>query len=453
MAEKIESSREGGIDAPTRHALDWTNPDFYNQDKIDEELYRTFEICHGCRRCVSLCDAYPTLFDLIDESPSYDIDTVEKSDYNKVVDECYMCDLCYQTKCPYVPPHPWALDFPHLMLRAKAKKFKDKKDGLQKRIRNKLLSSTDFTMKYGSIPLVDVTINTLNGSQIVRKPLEGLLGIHAKADLPKFKSNNLKKRVEKLTNSVDKVQANESTTGKVMVFGTCYCNFSVPEVGEDLFTVFRHNNIQTELMQQEKCCGMPKFELGDLESVKKAKEYNAPRFLKAINDGYDIVAAVPSCVLMFKQELPLMFPDDEGLQKIKSRIFDPFEYLSLRDKDGLLKKDFKKEFDKISYQAACHQRVQNIGPKTKEILSLIPGAEIDMIERCSGHDGTYAVKKESHETSIKIRKPVVGKVERFDPKTFTSDCPMAAKHVGNGVTTETETVLHPMSILKDAYGL
>lgn len=251
MAEKIESSREGGIDAPTRHALDWTNPDFYNQDKIDEELYRTFEICHGCRRCVSLCDAYPTLFDLIDESPSYDIDTVEKSDYNKVVDECYMCDLCYQTKCPYVPPHPWALDFPHLMLRAKAKKFKDKKDGLQKRIRNKLLSSTDFTMKYGSIPLVDVTINTLNGSQIVRKPLEGLLGIHAKADLPKFKSNNLKKRVEKLTNSVDKVQANESTTGKVMVFGTCYCNYSVPEVGEDLFAVFRHNNIQTELMQQE----------------------------------------------------------------------------------------------------------------------------------------------------------------------------------------------------------
>ena len=317
MAEKIESSREGGIDAPTRHALDWTNPDFYNQDKIDEELYRTFEICHGCRRCVSLCDAYPTLFDLIDESPSYDIDTVEKSDYNKVVDECYMCDLCYQTKCPYVPPHPWALDFPHLMLRAKAKKFKDKKDGLQKRIRNKLLSSTDFTLKYGSIPLVDVTINTLNGSQIIRKPLEGLLGIHANADLPKFKSNNLKKRVEKLTNSVDKFQANESTTGKAMVFGTCYCNYSVPEVGEDLFTVFRHNNIQTELMQQEKCCGMPKFELGDLESVKKAKEYNAPRFLEAINDGYDIVAAVPSCVLMFKQELPLMFPDDEDLKKIK----------------------------------------------------------------------------------------------------------------------------------------
>ena len=151
MAEKIHTSREGGVDAPTRHNLDWKNPEFYDQSKIDEELYRTFEICHGCRRCVSLCDAYPTLFDLIDESETYDIDSVDKKDYKKVVDECYMCDLCYQTKCPYVPPHPWALDFPHLMLRSKAANFKKNNGPIKKRIRDKSLSSTN-NFKYGSTP-------------------------------------------------------------------------------------------------------------------------------------------------------------------------------------------------------------------------------------------------------------------------------------------------------------
>ena len=452
MAEKINTSREGGIDAPTRHNLDWKNPEFYDQSKIDEELYRTFEICHGCRRCVSLCDAYPTLFDLIDESETYDIDSVEKKDYKKVVDECYMCDLCYQTKCPYVPPHPWALDFPHLMLRSKAANFKKNNDPLKKKIRDKSLSSTD-NFKYGSIPLIDLTINTITSSKIARKAIEKVGGIHSNATLPKFDSNTLKKRYKKLGEFNPEKTSTDRTTGKVMIFGTCYCNYNTPDIGEDLINVLRFNNIKTELIEKEKCCGMPKLELGDLDSVEDAKKYNIPKLVKAIKDGYDIIAPIPSCVLMYKQELPLMFPEDEDVLLVKSKIFDPFEYLSLREKEGLFNKNFKNQFDKISYQAACHQRVQNIGPKTKEILAMIPGASVDVIERCSGHDGTYAVKVESHEKSIKIRRPVVSKAKRFEPQVFTSDCPMASQHIGEALDPKTEINLHPITILKKAYGI
>ncbi len=133
------SVREGSLEAPTRHPLDWKNPEFYDSEKLFAEMERVFDICHGCRRCVSLCGSFPTLFDLVDESPTLEVDGVPKEKYWKVVDQCYLCDVCYMTKCPYVPPHPWNLDFPHLMLRAKAVKFASGKVPFK----DKLLASTD----------------------------------------------------------------------------------------------------------------------------------------------------------------------------------------------------------------------------------------------------------------------------------------------------------------------
>ena len=301
--------------------------------------------------------------------------------------------------------------------------------------------------------MIDLTINTITSSKIARKAIEKVGGIHSHATLPKFDSNTLKKRYKKLDEFNPKETQTDRTTGKVMIFGTCYCNYNTPDIGEDLINVLRFNDIKTELIEKEKCCGMPKLELGDLDSVEEAKKYNIPKLVKAIKDGYDIIAPIPSCVLMYKQELPLMFPEDDDVLLVKSRIFDPFEYLSLREKEGLFNKNFKNQFDKISYQAACHQRVQNIGPKTKEILAMIPGASVDVIERCSGHDGTYAVKVESHEKSIKIRRPVVSKAKRFEPQVFTSDCPMASQHIGEALDPKTDINLHPITILKKAYGI
>src|SRR3954464_9881795 len=151
---------EGNLEAPTRHPLDWKNPHFWDQASLDKEMERTFDICHGCRRCVSLCNAFPTLFDLVDESSTMEVDGVAKTDYWKVVDQCYLRDLCYMTKCPYVPPHPWNVDFPHLMLRAKAKKFRD--DGAP--FRDRMLSSTDRMGKLSTIPVVVKAVNAVNAS-------------------------------------------------------------------------------------------------------------------------------------------------------------------------------------------------------------------------------------------------------------------------------------------------
>ena len=445
---------EGGLSAPTRHNIKWKENAFLDKALVNNELMRVFEACHGCRRCVSLCEAFPTLFDLIDGSENFDLESVDKKDYLKVVDECYLCDLCYQTKCPYVPPHEWAIDFPHLMLRAKAEKFERQKLKKTIRFRNYILSSTDIIFKNSSKPIISNIINFILKLKLIRIILEKFIGIHRNAELPKMDSNNLKKRFKKIINKKNNITKTSKTKGKVKLFASCYCSNSEPGLAEDLIRVFIHNNIQTEISEQEYCCGMPKLELGDLKSVEKLKEKNIPLLVQAIKDGYDIVSPVPSCVLMFKQELPLLFPNDKDVILVQKNMFDPFEYLSLRDEEGLFNSNFKNTSGKIAYQTACHQRVQNFGPKTKLILSKIPESDITIIERCSGHDGTYAIKAESFEKSIKIRKPVVTKIKKDNYKIFTSDCPMAAKHIASALDKDSiEVKLHPISILKTAYGI
>jgi glycerol-3-phosphate dehydrogenase subunit C len=440
-------TREGSLEAPTRHPLDWKNPEFWDEDALYKELERVYDICHGCRRCVSLCNSFPALFDLVDESDTMEVDGVAKADYWKVVDHCYLCDLCYMTKCPYVPPHEWNLDFPHLMLRAKAVRYK--KQGAS--VRDRMLSSTDTVGNFAGIPVVAQVVNSANRIKPIRKIMQAVTGIHANAILPRFHSKTLRKRMKGHTSNLDAEPTSE-TTGKVALFATCYGNRNAPGIGEDLFKVFEHNGIPVVLADKEQCCGMPKLELGDLDAVAAAKDVNIPALARMVDAGYDLVAPVPSCALMFKQELPLMFPDDPEVAKVRDAFFDPFEYLMLRHKEGKLKTDFKQPLGKVSWHVPCHQRVQNIGPKTREVLELVPETDIDTIERCSGHDGTYAVKKEFHDISMKICRPVVNRVEKAAPDHYTSDCPMAGEQIENGLKNGKEPE-HPLTLLRLAYGL
>ncbi|OHC70939.1 MAG: Fe-S oxidoreductase [Rhodocyclales bacterium GWA2_65_20] len=441
------ATREGNLDAPTRHALDWHAPDFYSEQALHAEMERVFAICHGCRRCVSLCHAFPTLFDLVDASASMEVDGVAKADYGKVVDHCYLCDLCFMTKCPYVPPHAWNVDFPHLMLRAKAVKFKQGKV----KLRDKVLTSTDAVGRFAGIPIVAQTVNAVNKIAPARKALQAVAGIHAAAWLPEFDSNNMRKRLAG-HRSAAAVEPAGRTRGRVALFATCYMNRNEPGPGEDLVAVFEHNGIAVRLAEKERCCGMPKLELGDFASVQSAKEANIPVLARLVDEGWDLTALVPSCVLMFKQELPLLFPDDPDVQKVKAAFFDPFEYLMLRHREGKLRTDFKQELGKVAYHAACHQRVQNIGPKTREALSLVPGTEVEIIERCSGHDGTYAVKREFHEFAMKIVKPVVARVQQAAADHYGSDCAMAGHHIGHALG-DGRAPEHPITLLRIAYGL
>lgn len=440
--------REGSLEAPTRHPIDWNNPDFYNEALLNEELERVYDICHGCRRCVSLCNSFPTLFDLVDESDTMEVDGVAKEDYSKVVEHCYLCDLCYLTKCPYVPPHDWNVDFPHLMLRAKAIDFKNGKT----KLRDKLLTSTDMLGQIAGIPVVSQTVNAVNKNSLARKAMDSVIGIHADAVLPKFDSNTARKRFKNRQQNNIEVTADEVTSGKVAIFTTCYGEHNAPSMVEDMVAVFEHNQIAVTMVEKEQCCGMPKLELGDLQAVEKAKNENIPQLLKMIDDGWDILAPIPSCVLMFKQELPLMFPDDEDVKRVQAAIFDPFEYLMYRHKAGLLNTNFSKSLGKVSYHVACHQRVQKIGLKTRDILQLVPDTTIDVIERCSGHDGTYAVKSEFHDVSMKICRPVTNKVKKSEPEHYVSDCPMAGHQIENGLDIDLKAE-SPFTLLKQAYGL
>lgn len=439
--------REGSLEAPTRHPIDWQSDAFWDKDALDAELERVYDICHGCRRCVSLCDSFPTLFDLVDESETMEVDGVDKADYQNVVDQCYLCDLCYMTKCPYVPPHEWNVDFPHLMLRAKAVKFKA--EGAK--LRDRVLTSTDTVFAMTSIPLVDITVNALNGNQAFRKVLESTAEIHRDAPVPRFHSKTLRKQVEPMIKRVTPTPVGE-TTGKVALYATCYGNYNSPEIGVDFIKVFQHNGIDIDIVPKEKCCGMPKLELGDLDSVKALKEANIPVLAQLVDEGYDLTAPIPSCVLMYKQELPLLFPDDPDVQKVRAAFFDPFEYLWLRHRGQAFNTDFPNAMGDIAYQVACHQRVQNIGLKTRDILNLVQDTQVTAQERCSGHDGTYAVKKETHDKSVKIARPVVRKVDQQEPDHFISDCPMAATHIAN-LSEKVEKAEHPMTLLRMAYGL
>ncbi|MGV8990990.1 MAG: heterodisulfide reductase-related iron-sulfur binding cluster [Thiobacillus sp.] len=437
---------EGNLEAPTRHPLDWKNPDFYDEAKLHQEMERVFDACHGCRRCVSLCTAFPTLFDLVDESSTMEVDGVAKVDYMKVVDECYLCDLCYMTKCPYVPPHPWNIDFPHVMLRAKAVKFKQ--GGTT--FRDKLLSSTDAMGKLASIPVVVQAVNASLKSKPIRKIVDSVLHIHADRNLPEYDSATFRSTAK--PQGSFEVKDGQRTPGKVAIYATCYVNYNEPGIGHDLLKLLAHNEIPAVIVEKEACCGMPKLELGDLEAVEKLMEVNIPHLAKLAKAGYAILTAVPSCTLMYKQELPLMFPDNADVQAVKAAMWDPFEYLMARNVDGLLKTEFTAPLGKVAYHVPCHQRVQNIGNKTRDAL-VLAGAKVTLVERCSGHDGTWGVKSEFFDKSMKIGKPVFRQMA--DPKAdyVSSDCAIAARHIMQGMGETTAQKQHPITLLRIAYGL
>jgi len=534
LSRETRERREGSLEAPTRHPLDWRSPAFYDEDALGKELERIFEICHGCRRCFSLCNAFPTLFDAIDATPSGELNEVDRKAYWEVVDHCYLCDMCFMTKCPYVPPHPWNVDFPHLMLRAKA--VRTKREGLH--FRDRVLTSTEAVGNLAGIPVVAEVVNAVNRSAPGRALLAKTLGIARDAPVPLYRSHTARKRLRRLLRtdagvtaaevavseaSGGAAQASEGATangaipigggavpgpaatrpdeapgelratgavpperapaagsapairGRVALFTTCYGNRNEPQMVEDLAIVFRHNGIPVRLVPQERCCGMPRLELGDLEGIDRLKRRNIPVLRRLVDEGWDLVAPIPSCVLMFKQELPLMYPDDADVQAVRARFFDPFEYLMLRHRAGLLRTDFKASLGKVSYHVPCHLRVQNIGLKTRDVLKLVPDTTVDVIERCSGHDGTYGVKQEFREASVKIGRPVAERVQRAKADHYSSDCPMAghqieslaypperssgrsgasaAENAGDPHRGPRREPEHPLTLLRKAYGI
>ena len=446
---------EGGLEAPTRHPIDWNDPDFYDEEKLDAELRRVFDICHGCRRCFSLCDSFPRLFDLIDESESGELDSVKSDDFKPVVDACTLCDMCFMTKCPYVPPHEFNLDFPHLMLRYRAVENKKGKAGFMDR----QLTETDRNGRLaGSMPgLANWASDTGNG--LTRGILQSVADVHAEAELPKFHGKTFTARA---AGETPEVNADAPAHGrKAILYATCFVNYNNPTIGEAARKILALNGVETEVGYPG-CCGMPQLEHGDIARVAENAKRTAAYFAPWIESGHDVIALTPSCALMLKFEWPLIVPEDDPAHKDVVRLAqatrDISEYIvDIANKEGLAP-GLKPVPGGVTLHLACHARAQNLGPKAAEMLRLIPDSEVDVIERCSGHGGSWGIKKENYPVALKVGQPVARRALEQSRAFVASECPLAGKHVVQGMrtldaeNTKVARSLHPVEIFARAYG-
>jgi len=442
--------KEGSLDAPTRHPIDWQSESYYDEDALDAELRRVFDICHGCRRCFNLCDSFPKLFDMVDESAHEDVEHLPSAGFKAVVDACTLCDMCFMVKCPYVPPHEFDLDFPHLMLRYRAVESRKGETGLADRE----LAKTDRNGKLGTVLSDVANWATSESNGLARSVMQSTLGIDKRAHLPEFADIPLTKKA-----AAGLPAPNPEAPGfgrKVALYATCYGNFNDQTPGDAAIKVLTHNGVEVRVEYPE-CCGMPKFENGELAAVAGAAERVAAYFAPLIDDGWDIVPLTTSCALMLKFEWPLLHPGNEAVKRLSTHSFDLSQYVVALSKEaGLVPIDTMAA--SIGVHFACHSRAQNMGPKAVEMLKLIPGARPAVTERCSGHGGKWGIFEQNFDTAIKIGRPTARALAKASPDYMVSECPLAGPHLQqvmalSGSGNVPDRIGHPIEIMAKAYGL
>ncbi|TCS65067.1 heterodisulfide reductase-related iron-sulfur binding cluster [Varunaivibrio sulfuroxidans] len=445
--------REGSLDAPTRHPIAWREADFYDPEKLDVELRRVFDICHGCRRCFNLCDSFPRLFDLVDESESGELDSVNSKDFAPIVEACTLCDMCFLTKCPYVPPHDFNLDFPHLMVRARAQAFRQGKIARSE----VLLTQTDKNGKLGCTFSSLANWASQRGNAFTRPLMQALLGVHKDAELPPFSPKTSSAQAAAQSIVVNK-QA-PAFGRKAVIYATCFGEYNSADIVLDTRKVLARNGVETEVIHPG-CCGMPQLEHGDIEAVAKSAKRVAEAFAPWIAKGYDIVAPVSSCALMVKFEWPLIEPDDAAIADLSKATFDAAEYMVAMAKKEGMSEGLKPLQGDVAIHIPCHARAQNMGQKGAELLRLIPDTKITVIERCSGHGGAWGTRTENFEVGMKIGKPVFRQATQAKPTFLVSECPLARGHILQGMEgldeggKAVQTVeKHPIQLIAKSYGL
>ena len=445
--------REGGLGAPERRPLDWQDPDFYDPEKIDAELRRIFDICHGCRRCFNLCDSFPRLFDLIDESESGELDSVESKDFKPVIDACTLCDMCFMVSCPYVPPHEFDLDFPHLMLRYRAAELRQGKgDAMAAQ-----LTKTDRNGKLAGLApgLANWASDTKNG--FTRPILEKVAGLHREAALPKFHGKTFALRAKQAEAAVN--EAAPAFGRKAVIYATCFVNYNNPDIGMAARAVLAKNGVETEVVYPA-CCGMPQLERGDIAQVSKSAQRVAAELKPWIDKGYDVIALTPSCALMLKFEWPLILPDDEAVAELSRATFDITQYIVDIAKDEGLAEGLAPLDGGVALHMACHARAQNVGAKAAEMLRLVPDSDISVINRCSGHGGSWGCMKENFPVAIKFGRQTARQAGTAGKAFVASECPLAGEHILQGIERldsdkkgSFDRSFHPIELFARAYGL
>lgn len=443
---------EGSLDAPTRHPIPWDDPDFYDEHKLEAEMRRVFDVCHSCRRCFNLCDAFPRLFDLIDESETGELDSVDSKGFKHVADACTLCDMCFMAKCPYVPPHTFNIDFPHLMLRHRAVEHRK---GEIPTFGQRQLTETDRNGRLAAALAPLANYAARRGNRMTRPLMEKIAGVHRDAALPTYTSRPFARRPAPAVNEQAPAYGR-----KAVIYATCFVNYNEAEVGEAARKILAHNGVETEVVYPE-CCGMPQMEHGDLARVAGKARNVAGQLKPYIDAGWDVIALVPSCGLMLKFEWPLLLPDDADVRQLSGASHDISEYIVDIARTEGLAPGLQALDGPVSAHIACHARAQNMGHKGAEMLRLLPGMDLNVVERCSGHGGSWGVMKDNFETAMKVGRPVFRKV-RNDGKAryVASECPLASLHMAQGMErtrqnggTLPQVVAHPILLVARAYGL
>jgi len=444
--------REGSLEAPTRHAIAWEDPDFIDRTNTEKEMLRVFDICHTCRRCFNLCDSFPRLFDLIDNSPTGELDGVAVADFHQVADACTLCDMCFMTKCPYVPPHDFNVDFPHLMLRYRAVEHREGKVPWSRRE----LGKTDRNGKLAGLAAPLANWGSDQHNHLTRPILEKIAGVDRNAALPKYHGRTFMMRTRGAPPPVDRTAP--AAARKAVLYATCFANYNNPSIGESSRAVLARNGVETEPLYPQ-CCRMPQLESGDIAAVAAAARQVAATFEPWIDRGYDVVALVPSCALMLKFEWPLIVPGNPAVKKLARATFDISEYIVDIARNEGLAPGLRPLGGAVTLHLACHARAQNIGQKAAEMLRLLPDTQINVIERCSGHGGSWGVLKENFDTAIKIGRPVARQALREASQFLAAECPLAGLHIRQGMELLDQTAsvpvrsLHPIELVARAYGI
>jgi Fe-S oxidoreductase len=420
---------------------DPSDPRYYDAKDLRSEAERIFGLCADCRLCVRYCGSFPKLFDAIDtyctDEKYAEVDTkkLKPQDVKAVVDLCFQCKLCW-IKCPYTPgDHEWAIDFPRLMARAKAKEVKDTGVPLV----DKVLGHPDAVGKVAT--KMSPLANWANESKLHRQFMESLLDIHKDKKLPPFASKTFAAQFV-----ARRKTPQGEPGGKIAFFSTCYVNYNQPEIGVDTLEVMAHNNVDVAFAY-ERCCGMPLWHNGDMDGATGAARENVRDLMRFVDQGRRIVATNPTCSQMIRVEYPRLLGSDDA-KKVAAQTTDPMEFLASLAAVGKLNKNFKTSAGKVNYHMPCHLRAQNVGYKTRDVLSYLPKTKVKVVEECSGHDGTWSMKKENFEASLKWGRRAFEQMAADEPNVACSDCPLAAIQIeqGNGRRT-----LNPMQILAKSY--
>ncbi len=444
--------REGSLDAPTRHPIAWEDPDFSDRAKTEAEMHRVFDICHTCRRCFNLCEAFPRLFDLIDGSATGELDSVDAADYGKVADACTLCDMCFMTKCPYVPPHEFNVDFPHLMLRYRAV---EEREGKIARPRRELVK-TDRNGRLAALaaPLANWAGDRKN--RLTRPLMEKALGVDRRAALPTYHGRTFAMRAKRGAPEIDR--AAPAAGRKAVLYATCFVNYNNPGIGEAARAVLARNGVETQVAYP-RCCGMPQLEQGNLAAVAAAAARVAAELEPWIDQGWDVIALIPSCALMLKFEWPLILPGDPAVVKLSKATSDVAEYIVGIARNEGLAPGLSPLGGGVTLHLACHARAQNMGQKAAEMLRLLPEADVSVIERCSGHGGSWGVLKENFDAAVKVGRPVARQALRNARPFLASECPLAGMHIRQGMELAAkgealpDRSFHPIELMARAYGI